>query len=52
MKSIAVKAFGRHLKGADASVPFSLEVFSEIPENPLVGSGLYRLYRLYRFYTP
>lgn len=23
MKSIAVEAFGRHLKGADASVPFS-----------------------------
>lgn len=27
MKSIAVKAFGRHLKGADASVPFSFGGF-------------------------
>ena len=44
MKSIAVEAFGRHLKGADASVPFSFGGFSEIPENPGVGSGLYRFY--------
>lgn len=29
MKSIAVEAFGRHLKGADASVPFSLDSISE-----------------------
>ena len=34
MKSIAVEAFGRHLKGADASLPFLLSVFSEIPEKP------------------
>lgn len=46
MKSIAVEAFGRHLKGADASVPFSFGGFSEIPENPRMGFGLYR------FYTP
>ena len=34
MKSIAVEAFGRHLKGADASVPFSLDRFSENLELP------------------
>lgn len=27
MKTIAVEAFGRHLKGADASVPFSFGGF-------------------------
>lgn len=34
MKSIAVEAFGQHLKGADASVPFSLDRFSENLELP------------------
>lgn len=29
MKSIAVEAFGRHLKGTDAAVPFSLDSISE-----------------------
>lgn len=34
MKSIAVEAFGRHLEGADASVSFSLDRFSENLELP------------------
>lgn len=38
IKPIAVEAFGLHLKGADASVPFSFGGFSEIPEKPRVRS--------------
>lgn len=34
IKPIAVEAFGRHLKGADASVPFSLDRFSKNHELP------------------
>ena len=49
MKPIAVEAFGRHLKGADASVPFSFGSFSEIPEKPRGGLTLYRFYIPYVF---
>ena len=45
MKPIAVEALGRHLKGADASVPFFFwRFFRKFLKNPRVGSGLYRFY--------
>ena len=37
MKAIAVEAFGRHLKGADASTPLSFGGFPENPEKPKSG---------------
>ena len=39
VKSIAVEAFGRHLEGADASVPFSLDRFSKNYELPRERNG-------------
>lgn len=46
MKSIAVEALGRHLKGADASVPYSFGGFRKFLKN--LGSKS----ELYHFYSP